>query len=1573
MVESWTGQDVLLADVVREQTEICLNVYREDATRVVQDANNERRIAEGGYATRQLEELVQNAVDAARNGGARIEVVLTDECLYVANDGSPFDAHGVRSIMASDMSGKSDDRIGRFGIGFKSVLAISDTPKVLSRSICFGFDHAWAADRLRAEGFQSESYPAMRLAKVLDVAAELRDPHVEDLSSWASTIVVVPLSRDEVSLAHRLAQFRSEFVLFSPHIQEARLRNLAAAASNAELALDLQDRQISQQVGADGFVRLTTGPKAVTTWSFARIEHSPSMAAHQEGGRVAAREKVEIQYALPVPAGSRLGQFWAYFPTRFETTLAGLTNAPWKLSDDRTGLLEGVFNKELLDQLPRLVALAIKPLGESRQGMAALSAYPARGNEPRNWADDYINTRVFAHLSKVPSVPNGLNELCLPKDVSFVEGLENLQWLSWWADVPGAPVQRWLHSLAYKTPESMLKVRRLKSAGSQDRETVGASLATWLESLVAEGDVSSSRSAIGLAARIVADADRLNLGAKSKAVVGEVRKARIILLEDGSLTAPTRGKVFVRIPGQPASDVDFVSPELADMQGVSDELQALGVAVMDRTGELHRLLALVPAVKDDPGKLWRQIWTVLRDLPLDVALRILREDLGDRLEYRVRARTASGRWTLIGMGYLAGRIIPSDARRDRDLLIDPQFHRDDLELLRGAGAVDAPGWISGAPREPWLAKWEAAATHAYVESVKSARIDSSKVDLHAAMQPPWPLEPATQLSDEGKALITDHLLSRPTSSPWTARHTSNSSYGAIKVIAPDVWFLRSYGRLRTAFGLLPSGRVLLASDFVDKDVLPAVEVSTTQATALGLLSSPDDLRESDWRELKRAADGWRDGPADDHRRARFYAWLPGNIEASSLMVRVGMQVMSVAAVNIGVTSDQTVYDSMVDAHIPALLIEDEEDAERFVELWGMAWGQDLLQEEIVAEPSGERGYLTDFFPPLKLRLQMEDADLKLQPVGRLDKMIATPRGQIAKQIPFRRDGDVLMVTAKSAPDRLRQISEALNLGLDARDVQRILEEMESAATDQRRTSVRNAENDDARLVAAVGEAALRRCVPAQALEILESAESAAPEAVAALARAVHGVGVLKQLRHALEENGLQPPREWTGRRMTREWVRSLGFPTDLAGFPSTTRAAVELIDGPAVLNDLHEYQKFVTDKIKALLRGVGPERGLVSLPTGAGKTRVTVEALVRGVTDGDIPVDRPLVWIAQTDELCEQAAETWSYVWRAIGPQAPMRLGRLWSDNEVAEEVGFFQVVIATIDKLRVVSDRPGEESEWLRDPTMVVIDEAHGSTSESYTRVLTWMGRATRGRSGVERRPLIGLSATPFRGNSEDQTSRLVNRYDGNRLDRGAFLREDPYQELQDMGVLAQVVQRELDGATVAFTSEEKSRTEEFGRIPDSVLERVSGDTSRTERVVASIAALPDDWTVLAFAPSVENARVMAALLAHRGISAVSISADTPPAERRFYVQEFKAGRIRVLTNYNVLTQGFDAPKVQAVYVARPTFSPNVYQQMIGRGLRGPRNGGSDEVLIVNVRDNMAMYGERLAFNEFDYLWTRR
>ncbi|WP_183097473.1 DEAD/DEAH box helicase [Nocardioides pelophilus] len=1582
-VQGWERGADGLAKVVWEQTDVCLKVYAEDPSRVLQDANNERRISEGGYATRQLEELLQNAVDAARKGGERVEVLLTKDTLYVANDGEPFDERGLRSVMASDISSKDDDKIGKFGIGFKSVLAVSTSPRVFSRTVSFGFDKAWATETLKDEGYEFEQYPTMRLARSLDPISEgsARDDNLRELMEWASTVVVVPLAVSYETISRRLYDFPAEFILFSAHIKRARLRNLAESDPAAKRGASGRpaDRSISQEAVTDGSVILKSGGVSAR-WVVKRALHVPSSSARREGGHVASRQQVEVQYALPIPPGSnRLGRFWAYFPTNFETTLTGLINAPWKLSDDRTGLLEGGFNIELLERLPGLVGQALQILSGTNDAVSALDAMPARGLESRNWVDREINDPIFRELRRVPSLPDGTNTLRRPADVKWI-GDAPTEWLEHWARIKDAPLEHWLHPSAYSSPERRNKIVRLMQheRGSSDAPT-HSGIDEWLEALVSAGTVEASAEAILLAARVAMDA-AASTEVRVRNAAADVRSAKIIRLENGEFRAPAKGRVFVRVPGDTSSDVDFVDPALAALPAVREALSQLGIVVMDRSGELRRLLAeaKTPAALKSPDNVWSAIWAVLRDIPRDTALQILREDLGQDLLSHVRVRTAAGTWLPIPQVFLPGRIIPADGSRDRDRLIDPRFHARDEDLLHELDAVDAPVWRMHAPTEAWFAVYEDDMRNAFIakQPKGGSRPDPAKIQVSAGTKgspPPWPLAPLRTLSAEGIAAATEHLMSRPVSAWWRVQHTSNASYGTFSVIPPEVWFLRKHGLLRTEYGVRRPTSTLLAGEGIDPSILPAVDVSDAWANALGIERDPETLSAADWRDLKAIADTWR-GPEDDERRTTFYAWLPGRIECDSLVVRVGRQLQSVETKNIGVTSEVAVHESMVEAQIPVLFVADADDAERFVETWGMPRGKDLLQEEIVAETSGEAVFLTDMYPPLKLRLDPADQDLRLQPASRLVKMIATPRGQVASPIQARRDGDVILVTATKPTEQIAQVSRVLGLGMDAAAIAKVLQQMERTATNKLRTEIKKAKSDDERLVVAVGVDALRRCVPAQALEVLDGATGgASPTDVASLARSVHGVAILKQLRPALEERGLEPPREWTGRHRTRQWVHDHGFPADWAGFPGSSRAAVEVIDGPAILSPLHDYQDFVTDRIKSMLRGVGNERGMVSLPTGAGKTRVTVQALVNAVREGDVPASVPQIWIAQTDELCEQAAETWTYVWRAIGPQVPMRLGRLWANNEVPEEPGTFQLVIATVDKLNSLVTRSNGEYDWLRQPSVVVIDEAHTSIASSYTRVLDWLGRGARPRKGEVRKPLIGLTATPFRGTSVDETERLAGRYLGNRLDRGAFTKEDPYEELQDMRVLAQVKHRILDGSDAELTASDIAEIEKMKRLPPAVAERLGANLTRTLKVVDSIAALPDDWTILAFAPSVENARVLAALLSHQGIPAVSVSADTETAARRHYVEEFKAGRIRVLTNFNVLTQGFDAPKVQAVYVARPTFSPNVYQQMIGRGLRGPKNGGSEEVLIVNVQDNFQQYGDLLAFREFEYLWTKR
>ena len=77
----------------------------------------------------------------------------------------------------------------------------------------------------------------------------------------------------------------------------------------------------------------------------------------------------------------------------------------------------------------------------------------------------------------------------------------------------------------------------------------------------------------------------------------------------------------------------------------------------------------------------------------------------------------------------------------------------------------------------------------------------------------------------------------------------------------------------------------------------------------------------------------------------------------------------------------------------------------------------------------------------------------------------------------------------------------------------------------------------------------------------------------------------------------------------------------------------------------------------------------------------------------------------------------------------------------------------------------------------------------------------------------------------------------------------------------------------------------------------------------------------------------------------------------RRHFLDRFQRSEIRVLCNHSVLTTGFDAPRTEMVLISRQVFSPVRYMQMVGRGLRGEKNGGTARCRIVTMVDNLGRY----------------
>ena len=525
-----------------------------------------------------------------------------------------------------------------------------------------------------------------------------------------------------------------------------------------------------------------------------------------------------------------------------------------------------------------------------------------------------------------------------------------------------------------------------------------------------------------------------------------------------------------------------------------------------------------------------------------------------------------------------------------------------------------------------------------------------------------------------------------------------------------------------------------------------------------------------------------------------------------------------------------------------------------------------------------------------------------------------------------------------------------------------------------RETVRSYSTDELRLLAAVGEPELRKPLPAGLIEILEIENEGHLNGVqvARAAIATYHTGALREYRDALDR--LDPPQRWAGSPGAVAFVKSLGFAEEWAMERQARRDPYIEVEGPFQLPKLHPYQRKIVAKMRELISSNGSHvqrRGMISLPTGSGKTRVAVQSIVEAIREDGF--SDGILWVADRDELCEQAVESWQQVWQSEGLQGSrLRISRMWGGQPTPLPTADMHVLVATIQTLWARIARQPDRYEFLADFKLLVFDEAHRSVTPTSTSVMQELG-LTRWRRAQE--PiLIGLTATPYKGRDERETERLVNRYGSNRLDEGAFKSADPERvigELQEMGVLAKADHATIQGGQFHLSGNELRLSESVPWLPQSVERRIADDTGRTRRILEAYKShVSPDWPTLFFATSVEHSKTIAALLTEAGVSARAVSAETDTSVRRRIVERFRAGQINVLVNYGIFREGFDAPKTKAIIVARPVYSPNLYFQMVGRGLRGVKNGGNDRCLILNVRDNINNFKRKLAFSELDWLW---
>ena len=206
----------------------------------------------------------------------------------------------------------------------------------------------------------------------------------------------------------------------------------------------------------------------------------------------------------------------------------------------------------------------------------------------------------------------------------------------------------------------------------------------------------------------------------------------------------------------------------------------------------------------------------------------------------------------------------------------------------------------------------------------------------------------------------------------------------------------------------------------------------------------------------------------------------------------------------------------------------------------------------------------------------------------------------------------------------------------------------------------------------------------------------------------------------------------------------------------------------------------------------------------------------------------------------------------------------------------------------------------------------------------------------------------------------------------------------LQQRGYLARTesrtVQTQQRVTAAAFPTEQIAKvaagasSEFLDRAIAQRVDRVARRMKIADEILAILRSEDPKASVLYFGPSVVDAQLMAMLLREQKLRAAFVSGETRMAVRRRLINEFRAGSLQVLCNCEVLTTGFDAPRVTHIVMGRPTVSIVLYEQIVGRGLRGAKFGGTETCVIVDcVDDYRGIQPIRLAHEDFRRIWESR
>jgi DNA repair protein RadD len=329
------------------------------------------------------------------------------------------------------------------------------------------------------------------------------------------------------------------------------------------------------------------------------------------------------------------------------------------------------------------------------------------------------------------------------------------------------------------------------------------------------------------------------------------------------------------------------------------------------------------------------------------------------------------------------------------------------------------------------------------------------------------------------------------------------------------------------------------------------------------------------------------------------------------------------------------------------------------------------------------------------------------------------------------------------------------------------------------------------------------------------------------------------------------------------------------------------------------------------------------IPTGGGKTPV-MATICR---DAVVAWGGRVLIVAHVKELLEQSADKL----RVVCPEVKFGIysaGLKRRDTQAPVIVAGIQSIYKRACELGPVD--------------LILVDEAHMIPPEGEGMYQQFLAEARVVNPAVR---VIGLTATPY------------------RLKSGLICTPDHFlnQVCYEVGVRELIVQGYLSplvskaGINKADFNGLHVRAGEF--VADEVENLMDDDRLVEAACGEAVGYTADRKAVLIFASGIKHGEHIVRTLRERhGIECGLVTGETPTRERDAVLNRFRRGELRFLCNVNVLTTGFDAPHIDCVILLRPTLSPGLYYQMVGRGFR--LHPGKANCLVLDFGGNVVRHG---------------